>query len=89
MITSQKPTEHELDLWFEAMYDDYIGSQTSDASRTSSATPATQNLQTPNASTTSTESAPTPTDLSSHAPTIPNTSHDVDKLQQQPQHVQQ
>nr|GEU41628.1 hypothetical protein [Tanacetum cinerariifolium] len=33
-ISSQKPTEHELDLLFEAMYDDYIGSQPSAATRT-------------------------------------------------------
>ncbi|GJY52175.1 hypothetical protein Tco_0443022 [Tanacetum coccineum] len=33
-ITSQNPTEHELDLLFEAMYDDYIGGQLSDATRT-------------------------------------------------------
>nr|GEU62983.1 hypothetical protein [Tanacetum cinerariifolium] len=26
-ITTQKPTEHELDLLFKAMYDDYIGGQ--------------------------------------------------------------
>ncbi|GJR73534.1 retrovirus-related pol polyprotein from transposon TNT 1-94, partial [Tanacetum coccineum] len=30
-ITSQKPTERELDLLFEAMYDDYIGGQPSSA----------------------------------------------------------
>ncbi|GJS85238.1 retrovirus-related pol polyprotein from transposon TNT 1-94 [Tanacetum coccineum] len=28
-ITTQKPTEHELDLLFKAMYDDYIGGQPS------------------------------------------------------------
>ncbi|GJZ61147.1 hypothetical protein Tco_0617284 [Tanacetum coccineum] len=39
-ITSQKPTERELDLLFEAMYDDYIGGQLSVAPRTTSATPA-------------------------------------------------
>nr|GEY34992.1 uncharacterized mitochondrial protein AtMg00810-like [Tanacetum cinerariifolium] len=27
IITTQQPTEHELDLLFEAMYDDYIGGQ--------------------------------------------------------------
>ncbi|GKB70796.1 hypothetical protein Tco_0932208 [Tanacetum coccineum] len=27
-ITSQKPTKHDLDLLFEAMYDDYIGADT-------------------------------------------------------------
>ncbi|GJU22757.1 retrovirus-related pol polyprotein from transposon TNT 1-94 [Tanacetum coccineum] len=40
-ITSQKPIEHELDLVFEAMYDDYIGGQPSDAPRTSPAAPTT------------------------------------------------
>ncbi|GJZ33793.1 retrovirus-related pol polyprotein from transposon TNT 1-94 [Tanacetum coccineum] len=33
-ITTQKPTEHELDLLFEAMYDDYIGGQPSSTTRT-------------------------------------------------------
>nr|GEV15901.1 hypothetical protein [Tanacetum cinerariifolium] len=33
-ITTQQPTEDELDLMFEAMYDDYIGGQPSAASRT-------------------------------------------------------
>ncbi|GJY01559.1 hypothetical protein Tco_0359711 [Tanacetum coccineum] len=40
-ITSQKPTEHELDLLFEAMYDDYIGSA---ATRTTLASQAPQVL---------------------------------------------
>ncbi|GKA04506.1 retrovirus-related pol polyprotein from transposon TNT 1-94 [Tanacetum coccineum] len=33
-ITTQKPTEHELDLLFEAMYNDYIGGLSSAAIRT-------------------------------------------------------
>ncbi|GJW30132.1 hypothetical protein Tco_0047007 [Tanacetum coccineum] len=33
-ITTQQPTEHELDLLFEAMYDDYIGDEPSAAPRT-------------------------------------------------------
>ncbi|GJZ29685.1 integrase, catalytic region, zinc finger, CCHC-type containing protein [Tanacetum coccineum] len=33
-ITTQKPTKRELDLLFEAMYDDYIGGQPSAAIRT-------------------------------------------------------
>ncbi|GKC86118.1 hypothetical protein Tco_1141835 [Tanacetum coccineum] len=33
-ITTQQPTEHELDLLFKAMYDDYIGGQPSAATRT-------------------------------------------------------
>ncbi|GJW67068.1 retrovirus-related pol polyprotein from transposon TNT 1-94 [Tanacetum coccineum] len=43
-ITSQKPTERESDLLFEAMYDDYIGGQPSAAPRTSPATPAPQDV---------------------------------------------
>ncbi|GJZ56914.1 integrase, catalytic region, zinc finger, CCHC-type containing protein [Tanacetum coccineum] len=86
-ITSQNLTKRELDLLFEAIYDDYISGQPSDAARTAHAAPATQNLQTLNASTTTADSAPTPTNSSSQASTIPNTSQDVDELQQQ--HVQQ
>ncbi|GKF12459.1 retrovirus-related pol polyprotein from transposon TNT 1-94, partial [Tanacetum coccineum] len=32
-ITTQQPTEHELDLLYKAMYDDYIGGQPSTALR--------------------------------------------------------
>ncbi|GKA96110.1 retrovirus-related pol polyprotein from transposon TNT 1-94 [Tanacetum coccineum] len=41
-ITSQKLTERELDLLFEAMYDDYIGGQPSAATRTTPAAQAPQ-----------------------------------------------
>ncbi|GKC57296.1 retrovirus-related pol polyprotein from transposon TNT 1-94 [Tanacetum coccineum] len=41
-ITSQKPTERELDLLFEAMYDDYISGQPSAAPRPDPATPTPQ-----------------------------------------------
>ncbi|GJS55075.1 retrovirus-related pol polyprotein from transposon TNT 1-94 [Tanacetum coccineum] len=70
-ITTQKPTERELDILFEAMYDDYIGGQPSVALR-----PAltNQNLPNPPASTTMEESAPTPTNSSSQSQNIPNTS---------------
>nr|GEV08802.1 hypothetical protein [Tanacetum cinerariifolium] len=37
VITSQKPTERELERLFEAMYDDYIGGQPSAAPRTNHA----------------------------------------------------
>ncbi|GJT00599.1 hypothetical protein Tco_0821768 [Tanacetum coccineum] len=43
-ITTQQPTEHELDLMFEAMYDDYIGGQPSTATRTAPAAQAPQVL---------------------------------------------
>nr|GEW62824.1 hypothetical protein [Tanacetum cinerariifolium] len=42
-ITSQKPTEHELDLLFEAIYDDYIGGQPSCAPRPAPTALAPQN----------------------------------------------
>ncbi|GJY80011.1 hypothetical protein Tco_0492762 [Tanacetum coccineum] len=83
IITSQKPTEREFDILFEEMYDDYISGQPLDAPRTVPAAPATQNLQTPNASTTTIDSAPTPTNSSSQALDIPNISQDVNELQQQ------
>nr|GFA45413.1 hypothetical protein [Tanacetum cinerariifolium] len=63
-ITTQQPTERELNLLFEAMYDDYIGVQSADT-------------------------ASTPSNSSSQAANIPNTSHDVDELETQQHHVQQ
>ncbi|GJU81139.1 putative ribonuclease H-like domain-containing protein [Tanacetum coccineum] len=88
-ITSQKPTERELDLLFEAMYDDYIGGQPSTAPRTNPAAPAPQVLQIPMTSTTTTDTTPTPTNSSPQAIVIPITSHDVDELKPEQQHVQQ
>nr|GEW69303.1 hypothetical protein [Tanacetum cinerariifolium] len=43
-ITTQQPTEGELDLLFEAMYDDYIGGQPSAAQRTITAAQAQQDV---------------------------------------------
>ncbi|GJX22454.1 retrovirus-related pol polyprotein from transposon TNT 1-94 [Tanacetum coccineum] len=88
-ITSQKPTERELELLFEAMHDDYLGGQPSAATRTAPDAPAPQVLQTPTASTTTANTALTPTNSSSQAANIPNTSQEVDELQQQQQHIQQ
>ncbi|GJQ96619.1 retrovirus-related pol polyprotein from transposon TNT 1-94 [Tanacetum coccineum] len=76
-ITTQQPTEGELDLLFEAMYDDYIGGQPSFATRTVSAAQAPLVRQTPTASTTIADTAPTPTTSSSQATNIPNTSQDT------------
>ncbi|GJU96344.1 retrovirus-related pol polyprotein from transposon TNT 1-94 [Tanacetum coccineum] len=86
-ITTQKPTEGDLDLLFEAMYDDYIGGQPSSAPRTAPAAQAPQVLQTPTATTTTADTAPTLTNSSSQATKFPNTSQDVDELETQ-QHVQ-
>ncbi|GJR89278.1 retrovirus-related pol polyprotein from transposon TNT 1-94 [Tanacetum coccineum] len=41
-ITTQKPTKRELDLLFEAMYDDYIGGRPLSATRTAPAAQAPQ-----------------------------------------------
>nr|GFA77801.1 retrovirus-related Pol polyprotein from transposon TNT 1-94 [Tanacetum cinerariifolium] len=70
-ITTQQPTEGELDLLFEAMYDDYIGGQPSATARTILPAQEPQVCQTSSASTTITDSAPTPTNSSSHATNIP------------------
>nr|GEY85942.1 hypothetical protein [Tanacetum cinerariifolium] len=79
-ITSQQPTESELDLLFEAMYDDYIGGQPSATARTVPAVQEPQVRQTSTASTSIADTAPTPTNSSSHATNIPITSQDVDEL---------
>ncbi|GJV47492.1 retrovirus-related pol polyprotein from transposon TNT 1-94 [Tanacetum coccineum] len=56
-ITTQRPTEGELDLLFEAMYDDHIGGQPSAAPRTVPAAQAPQVLLTPTETTTTTDTA--------------------------------
>nr|GEU49825.1 Gag-Pol polyprotein [Tanacetum cinerariifolium] len=70
-ITTQQPYEGELDLLFEAMYDDYICGQPSATGRTVSPAQESHVRQT---------STPTPTNSSSHAINIPITSQDVDEL---------
>ncbi|GKF07572.1 retrovirus-related pol polyprotein from transposon TNT 1-94, partial [Tanacetum coccineum] len=82
-ITTQQPTEGELDLLFEGMYDDYIGGQPSAAPRTTPAAQAPPVLQTPTATTTTADTAPTLTNSSSQATNFPNTSQDVDELETQ------
>nr|GEU34098.1 hypothetical protein [Tanacetum cinerariifolium] len=84
-ITTQQPTEGELDLLFEAMYNDFIGGQPSAAQRTVSAAQAQQVHQTSTTSTSITETALTPTNSSSQATNFPNTSQDVDELRTQQQ----
>nr|GEY39252.1 retrovirus-related Pol polyprotein from transposon TNT 1-94 [Tanacetum cinerariifolium] len=88
-ITTQQPTEGELDLLFEAMYDDNIGGQPSATARTVLADQAPQVRQTSTTSTSIADTAPTPTNSSSLATNFPITSQDVDELNSQQQHVQQ
>ncbi|GKA37317.1 hypothetical protein Tco_0723882 [Tanacetum coccineum] len=66
-ITTQKPTEGDLDLLFEAMYDDFIGGQPSSALRTAPAAQAPQVLQTQTAATTTADTTLTPIIVSSQA----------------------
>nr|GFA46821.1 hypothetical protein [Tanacetum cinerariifolium] len=86
-ITTQQPTEGELDLLFETMYDDFIGRQPSTAQRIVSAAHAQQVRLTSTTSTSIADSAPTPTISSSQVTIFPNTSQDVDELNSQPQHT--
>nr|GEZ54101.1 hypothetical protein [Tanacetum cinerariifolium] len=87
---SSKPgLQSELDLLFEAMYDDFIGGQPSAAQRTAPAAQAPQVCQTSTTSTSIADSAPTPTNSSSNASNFPNTSQDVGGLRTQQQHAQQ
>nr|GEY18146.1 integrase, catalytic region, zinc finger, CCHC-type, peptidase aspartic, catalytic [Tanacetum cinerariifolium] len=79
-ITMQQPTEGEMDLLFEAMYDDYIGGQLSATARTVPPAQEPKVRQTSITSTTIADTAPTPTNSSSLATNIPITSHDVDEL---------
>nr|GFB88998.1 integrase, catalytic region, zinc finger, CCHC-type, peptidase aspartic, catalytic [Tanacetum cinerariifolium] len=79
-ITKQQRSEGELDLLFEAMYDDYIGGQPSATARTVPPAQEPQVRQTSTASTTIADITPTPTNSSSNAKIIPITSQDVDEL---------
>nr|GEY63997.1 hypothetical protein [Tanacetum cinerariifolium] len=79
-ITTQQPSEGELDLLFESMYDDYIGGQPSATTRTVSPAQEPQVRQSLMASTTIADTAPIPTNSSSHATNVQITSLDIDEL---------
>nr|GFA38271.1 integrase, catalytic region, zinc finger, CCHC-type, peptidase aspartic, catalytic [Tanacetum cinerariifolium] len=79
-ITTQQPSEGELDLLFKAMYYDYIGGQPSATARIVSPAQEPQVCQSSTTSTTIADTAPIPTNSSSHITNIPITSHDVDEL---------
>nr|GEU54367.1 retrovirus-related Pol polyprotein from transposon TNT 1-94 [Tanacetum cinerariifolium] len=79
-ITTQQPTEGELDILFEAMYDYYIGGQPSATPRTVMPAQESQVRQTSTASTTIGDTTPTPTNSSSHATNILITLQNVDEL---------
>nr|GEX33456.1 hypothetical protein [Tanacetum cinerariifolium] len=77
-ITTQQPTEGELDLLFEAMYDDYFGGQPSTDLQTILAAQAHQVRHTLTTSTSIADTTPTLKNSSSPATIFPNTSQDVD-----------
>nr|GFC49899.1 retrovirus-related Pol polyprotein from transposon TNT 1-94 [Tanacetum cinerariifolium] len=79
-ITTQQPTEGELDLLFEAMYDDYFGGQPSANVENVLTVQEPQVRQMSTASTSSADNVPIPTNSSSHATNIPITLQDVDEL---------
>nr|GEW91394.1 putative reverse transcriptase domain-containing protein [Tanacetum cinerariifolium] len=79
-ISTQQPTEGELDLLFEAMYDDYFGGQPSTNVKNVPPAQEPQVRQTSTASTSSADNVPIPTNSSSHATNIPITLQDVDEL---------
>nr|GFB86716.1 hypothetical protein [Tanacetum cinerariifolium] len=79
-ITMQQPSEGELDLLFEAMYDDYIGGQPLATTRTVPPAQEPNVRQSSMASTSIADTAPIPTNSSSLATNVPITSHDVDEL---------
>nr|GFA86204.1 retrovirus-related Pol polyprotein from transposon TNT 1-94 [Tanacetum cinerariifolium] len=69
-ITKQQPTEGELDLLFETMYDDYFGGQPSTTVENVSPAQEPQVRQTSTASTTIADNVPIPTNSSSHETNI-------------------
>nr|GEY08056.1 hypothetical protein [Tanacetum cinerariifolium] len=78
---SSKPgLNSELDLLFEAMYDDYIGGQPSGTARTVPPVLRTLSSSVINGIYTITDTAPIPTNLSSHAINFLISSQDVDEL---------
>ncbi|GKB61783.1 hypothetical protein Tco_0917969 [Tanacetum coccineum] len=86
---SSKPALQGMTSGQITMYDDYIGGHPSTATRTAMAAQAPQVLQTLMASTTTANTALTPTNSSPQATDILNTSYDVAELEPEQQHVHQ
>nr|GEY75008.1 hypothetical protein [Tanacetum cinerariifolium] len=77
---TSKPRLQSMTSGQITMYDDYIGGQPSATARTVPSTQEPQVRQTSTASTTIADTAPIPTNLSSHATNVPITLQDVDEL---------
>nr|GEW08933.1 retrovirus-related Pol polyprotein from transposon TNT 1-94 [Tanacetum cinerariifolium] len=83
-ITTQQPSEGELALLSEAMYDDFIGGQPSATARSVPAAQAPQVRQTSTTSTSIADSAPTPTNSSSFAINFPSSPTNADLIFKSP-----
>nr|GEZ00837.1 retrovirus-related Pol polyprotein from transposon TNT 1-94 [Tanacetum cinerariifolium]GEZ01016.1 retrovirus-related Pol polyprotein from transposon TNT 1-94 [Tanacetum cinerariifolium] len=79
-IITQQPSEGELDLLFEAMYDDFFSGQLSTTMRTVLPAQEPQVHQMSMASSTIAVTSPKPTNSSFHATNILISSQDVDEL---------
>nr|GFB82941.1 integrase, catalytic region, zinc finger, CCHC-type, peptidase aspartic, catalytic [Tanacetum cinerariifolium] len=79
-ITTQQPTKGDLDLLFEAMYDDYFGGQPLANVENVPTVQEPQVRQTSTASTSIADNVPIPTNSSSLATNILIPSQDVDEL---------
>nr|GFA84563.1 hypothetical protein [Tanacetum cinerariifolium] len=79
-ITTQQPSKGELDLLFEAMYDDFFSGQLSTTMRTVLPAQELQVHQTSMASSTIAVTSPKQTNSSFHATNILISSQDVDEL---------
>nr|GEX84872.1 hypothetical protein [Tanacetum cinerariifolium] len=83
IITSQRPSERDMDILFEPLHNEYLGGRPSEAPRAIPAAPGIQNLQPPTASMSFQDSAPVP----SNSLNTLFSSHNVDAPSQQ--HAQQ
>nr|GEX11090.1 hypothetical protein [Tanacetum cinerariifolium] len=82
-ITPQIPSEHDLDILFEPLHNEFLGGQPLEAPRTVPAARVIQNLQAPSASMSIQDSVPT----HKNSLNAPISSHNVDELSQS--HAQQ
>nr|GFC29340.1 integrase, catalytic region, zinc finger, CCHC-type, peptidase aspartic, catalytic [Tanacetum cinerariifolium] len=64
-ITPQRPSEHDLDILFELLHNEYLGGRPTEAPRAIPAATVLQNPQAPTASMSLQDSAPVPTNSSS------------------------
>nr|GEW44254.1 hypothetical protein [Tanacetum cinerariifolium] len=82
-ITPQRPSERDLDILFEPLYNEYLSGRPSEAPRTIPVAPVVQNLQAPTASMSFQDSASAPTNSSNTSVSL----HNVDATS--PPHAQQ